>query len=143
MSFFSSNPVLHYVVTILSIVEVLDISSWSYGSFCQWQGPILDNNQLYCLQSTLFTTAQFLLRRHSLQLQHNSLYRYHFVKHRMDILIKKCIFYNSKFSFMSEYLGTNDIVVKRVHCISIGRVSRLVVVLWSINYGGSLLKALL
>ena len=35
----------------------------------------------------------------------------------MDILFKKCILYNSKFSLRSEYMGINGIVVKRVHYV--------------------------
>ena len=35
----------------------------------------------------------------------------------MDILFVKCILYNSKFSLTSKCLGTNGVVVKRVHCM--------------------------
>ena len=34
----------------------------------------------------------------------------------MDNFFKKCILYKSKFSLMSEYLGTNGVLVKRLHC---------------------------
>ena len=36
--------------------------------------------------------------------------------HRMDILLRKCIQYNSKVNLMSKFLGTNGVIVKRVHC---------------------------
>lgn len=35
---------------------------------------------------------------------------------RMDILFKKFILNNSKFSLMSEYMETNGVIVKKVHC---------------------------
>ena len=36
--------------------------------------------------------------------------------HKMAKLFLICILYNSTFSFMSKILGTNAVVVKRVHC---------------------------
>ena len=52
--------------------------------------------------------SQPSLQWHSLQ-QQNSL-QHHFALHRIYI------HYNSKFNLTSKYLGTNAIVVKRVHC---------------------------
>ena len=37
-------------------------------------------------------------------------------------MFKMCILYNSKFSFTAKCLGTNAVVVKRVHCNLVGFV---------------------
>ena len=39
----------------------------------------------------------------------------HFDVHEMTLLFLICTHYNSKFSLRSKYLGTSDVVVKRVH----------------------------
>ena len=36
--------------------------------------------------------------------------------HGMAFMFKICILYNSKVSLMSKVLGTNAVIVKRVHC---------------------------
>ena len=61
--------------------------------------------------------SQSSLQQHSLQQQH-SLKR-HFDRNEMVSLFKICILYNSKVSLTAKYSGTDDVIVKRVHCIKI------------------------
>ena len=43
--------------------------------------------------------------------------QHHIDMHKKSSLFKICIPYNSKSSLMSKCLGTNDVIVKRAHCI--------------------------
>ena len=51
----------------------------------------------------------------------NSKILYNVIQHGMAFLFKICIPYNSKFSLMSTFLGTNGVIIKRAHCV-IGRI---------------------
>ena len=75
---------------------------------------IIVKNSIVCSFAFIHTTVNPFIT--TFITTENSLL-HHFAMHRMALLFCICILYNSNFSLMSKYLGTNAVVIKRVHHI--------------------------